>query len=119
MNKSNNIDLDLQFTIFISANRNKYLTSSIGILLLTFAKNFKNDSNKMRFIGVCVLFYSLIYGLKINYDFYNILKKINIKELDNENKNLLSNYYNWIKLSLLYLLIIIAIIIFIIFKRFL
>ena len=55
MNKSNNIDLDLQFTIFISANRNKYLTSSIGILLLTFAKNFKNDSNKMRFIGVCII----------------------------------------------------------------
>ena len=119
MNKSNNINLNTQFSIFISTNRNIYLTSSIGILLLTFAKNFKTDSNKMRFIGICVLLYSLIYGLKINYDFYHILEKIEINKLDNENTNFIFNYYNWIKLSLLYLLIIIAIIIFIIFKRFL
>ena len=119
MNKSNKINIDLQFSIFLSANRNIYLTSSIGILLLTFAKNFKTDSNIMRIIGISVLLYSLIYGFKINYDFYNLLKKININKYYIEKSNLTSNYYNWIKLSLLYLLIIITIIIFIIFKRFL
>ena len=72
------------FNGFISIMRNVYLTSSIGIALLTFSRNFREHRNIMRVISLSILLYSIIYGIKAGLDFYFYLKFLE-KQKDRDN----------------------------------
>ena len=91
---------------FISMSRNIFLTSSIGIALLTFSRNFKDDKTIIRIIALSILLYSILYGLKAVYDF-----SIYLNYLDKHNdipfffKEKINRWYLWILITNIYTII--------------
>tara|TARA_A100001015_G_C14981635_1_gene709711 strand:+ start:626 stop:997 length:372 start_codon:yes stop_codon:yes gene_type:complete len=54
----------ITFNGYLSAMRNVYLTSSIGIALMTFSKNFYKDVKYVYTLSLIILLYSFSYGYK-------------------------------------------------------
>ena len=91
------------FNGFTSIMRNVYLTSSIGIALLTFSRNFREDRNIIRIIALGILLYSIIYGIKASQDFYIyliFLEKQN--DLPTFLKQKIKRWYIWIIFTNIY-----------------
>ena len=119
--KFNYIDTpQVTFNGFMSIMRNVYLTSSIGIALLTFSRNFRKDTNLVRIIALTILLYSIIYGVKAGIDFNIYLKFLNTqKDLPNFLIDKIKRWYIWIIFTNIYTLIIFFLFLFIINKKFL
>lgn len=106
------------FNGFISIMRNVYLTSSIGIALLTFSRNFREHRNIMRVISLSILLYSIIYGIKAGLDFYFYLKFLEKqKEIPTILREKIKRWYIWIIFTNIYTLITIFLFSFIIYKK--
>lgn len=106
------------FGTFVSTSRNVYLTSSIGIALLTFARNFDKNKQIIRIISLSILLFSIIYGLTGNYNFYNYLKFLeNQKDLPNFLKKKIKNWYNWIVITYIYIFIILFLFFIIVYQK--
>lgn len=106
------------FNGFISIMRNVYLTSSIGIALLTFSRNFRQHRNIMRVISLSILLYSIIYGIKAGRDFDIYLNFLNNqKDLPKFLREKIERWYTWIIFTNIYTLIIIFLFSYIIYKK--
>lgn len=106
------------FNGFISIMRNVYLTSSIGIALLTFSRNFRQHRNIMRLISLSILLYSIIYGVKAGLDFYFYLKFLEKqKDIPTILREKIKRWYIWIIFTNIYTLITIFLFSFIIYKK--
>ena len=100
------------FANFVSLSRNAYLTSSIGVAIITFAnfsKNLKKHSTIIKFIGITILIYSFGYGLKNAYNFQiyiNYLRKNEKKLITNILHIKLNQWQRWIYFMFIYPIII-------------
>ena len=118
-NKFSYIDRpQVTFNGFISTMRNVYLTSSIGIALLTFSRNFKQDRTVVRIISLSILLYSIIYGIKASSDFYIYLKILEKqKNLPELFKDKINRWYIWIIITNIYTLITMFLFSYIFYKK--
>ena len=106
------------FNGYMSITRNVYLTSSIGIALLTFSRNFKEHINIMRIIAIGILLYSIIYGIKGSRDFYIYLNFLEtVDDLPSFLRERINRWYIWIFFTNIYTLITIFLFSFIFFKK--
>ena len=106
------------FNGFISIMRNVYLTSSIGIALLTFSINFKKEKKFVRLISLAILLYSIIYGIKARQDFFTYLNFLeNEKNIPSLLKDKIKRWYTWIIFTNIYTLITIFLFLFIFYKE--
>lgn len=106
------------FNGFMSIMRNVYLTSSIGIALLTFSRNFKRDRNIIRIISLSILLYSIIYGIKAGRDFYIYLNFLeNQKDVPTFLREKIKRWYIWIIFTNIYTLITMFLFSFIFYKK--
>ena len=106
------------FNGYMSITRNVYLTSSIGIALLTFSRNFKEHINIMRIIAIGILLYSIIYGIKGSRDFYIYLNFLEtVDDLPSFLRERINRWYIWIFFTNIYTLITIFLFLFIFFKK--
>lgn len=106
------------FNGFMSIMRNVYLTSSIGIALLTFSRNFKSDRNIIRIISLSILLYSIIYGIKAGRDFYIYLNFLeNQKGVPTFLREKIKSWYIWIIFTNIYTLINMFLFSFIFYKK--
>ena len=108
------------FNGYLSAMRNVYLTSSIGLALMTFSKNFYKDVKYIYTLSLLILVYSFSYGYKATRDLELYLKflaseddvpKLILKKIDNW------NYY--VHLAYVYGSITIILFLFLFYKKFL
>jgi hypothetical protein len=100
---------------YISIMRNLFLTSSIGMAMIGSSNNFTKYKKYILIASVLVILYSITYGIiaSINsYEYINIIKKE--KNISKLNQAVLKNWDKWIKLSYIYivLILIISIIVF-------
>ena len=82
---------------YISALRNVFLTSSIGISVLLFSKHFK-DANYyiMMILGIGIMGFSLTIGYKGTNDYISMVDYLKKHNQDNEEIfMLLDNFSNW------------------------
>ena len=106
------------FNGFTSIMRNVYLTSSIGIALLTFSRNFRQDRILVRLIALTILLYSILYGVKAARDFYIYLNFLDSqKDLPSFLREKVKRWYIWIIFTNIYVLIIAFLILFIFSKK--
>ena len=106
------------FNGFTSIMRNVYLTSSIGIALLTFSRNFRQDRNNVRIIALGILLYSIIYGIKAARDFYiylNFLEKQD--DLPSFLREKIKRWYIWIIFTNIYSFITIILFLIIFYRK--
>lgn len=123
MDKKNNIfnyidTPQVTFNGFTSMMRNVYLTSSIGLTLLIFSKNFKKDRKVVSLISLAIILYSIVYGIKAGLDlhFYlNILRKQ--KDIPLILTERIKTWYVWIIFTNIYTLITIILFLFIFYKK--
>ena len=106
------------FNGFMSIMRNVYLTSSIGIALLTFSRNFREDRNIVRIIALGILLYSIIYGIKAGRDFYIYLNFLEKQEdLPSFLREKIKRWYIWIVFTNIYTFITIFLFSIIFYKK--
>ena len=108
----------ITFNGFTSIMRNVYLTSSIGIALLTFSNNFRKDKNIVIIISLTIMFYSILYGIKAGRDFYKYLKFLeNKKDIPLLLKEKIERWYMWIIFTNIYTLITLFLFSYIFYKK--
>ena len=92
------------FNSFTSLQRNSYLTSSVGITLATFSRNYKGDKKKIKFLAVIIILYSSFYGVKNAYNFSQYLDLFtnNKDKLDNFTLKQIDSRKVWIFYSYIY-----------------
>ena len=100
---------------YISIMRGVFLMSSVGIALISLSNNFIKYKKLFVLLSTIIIIYSIIYGTiaGINsYEYINIIKKE--KNLPELYSAVLKNSDKWIKLSYVYmgLILIISTIIF-------
>lgn len=106
------------FNGFMSIMRNVYLTSSIGIALLTFSRNFKKDKNIVHIIALGILLYSIIYGIKAGRDFYIYLNFLEKQEdLPSFLREKIKRWYVWIIFTNIYTFITVILFSIIFYKK--
>jgi hypothetical protein len=103
---------------YISIMRNIFLTSSIGLALISSSKYFKKYKKFLLILSTSVLIYSMVYGIISaidSYEYINIMKKE--KNLSELHLAVLKNWDKWIKLSYVYMGIILMLSIVIFFRK--
>ena len=106
------------FNTFTSLQRNSYLTSSVGITLATFSRNFKGEKQKVKFLSIIIMFYSSFYGIKNAYNFSNYLDLfINNKDkLDDFTLQQIESWKIWVIYSYIYVGLSLILVFFLTFK---
>ena len=103
---------------YISMMRNMFLTSSIGITIITFSKNFKKFKLILEILALVILTYSIILGLKSAYDYKIYLDYLKSdKDLPDIYKKLLGNWNKWITLTYAYIAILLVLLGIIFFRK--
>jgi hypothetical protein len=95
---------------YVSVMRNIFLTSSIGIALISSSNNFKRYKKYMMVVAILIIIYSIGYGIVASFDSYeyiNILKKE--KHISKLHLVVLKNWDKWIKISYIYMALIAAV----------
>lgn len=106
------------FNGYLSTMRNVYLTSSIGIALMTFSKNFYKDVKYVYTLSLIILLYSFSYGYKATRDL-----KLYLEFLSNQDdipEIILKKIYNWhnyIRLGYVYGTITLILFLFLFYKK--
>ena len=103
---------------YISMMRNMFLTSSIGITIITFSKNFKQYEIFVKILALIILTYSIILGLKSADDYKIYLDYLKSdKDLPDIYKKLLGNWNKWITLTYAYIVILLVLLGIIFFRK--
>jgi hypothetical protein len=96
---------------FISASRNIFLTSTVGLALFTYSSSFKIASSIdiVRLGSMGILLFSILYGINTTYGmnkYINMLKRDN-KELQEDIQINLWKNYTYLNIYYIVLLVVI------------
>ena len=115
---SSHKDYESLFVSYISLIRNMFLNSSIGISVIIFSNNFTKFNKHITLIGLTIIFFSIIYGIKSSYNFY---KYINLMKLDENlsgiNNLQIDHWFQWIYLHIIYITILILILLIVLYRK--
>ena len=106
------------FNSFTSLQRNAYLTSSLGITLATFSRNYKGEKQKIKYLAIIIIIYSLFYGIKNanNFSEYLDLFINNKDKIDNFTLQQIESWKVWIFYSYLYVVFSLILVFLLIYK---
>lgn len=89
----------------LSALRNMFLTSSVGIVVIGFSNVFEGMyADIMRIMGAVVLFYSMVTGIIASYTFWRYV----IENVD-KNEPEYKRWMSWVYMGYIYAVIILII----------
>ena len=106
------------FNGYISTTRNMFTLSALGVTIMLYSKVFKNYFKFVKVVGFFILLFSILYGLKANYDFniyLNYLETLDKKDTPYE--FVTKNWNQWIIFSFIYIIFILLLITLIYFRK--
>ena len=107
----NKINPIAYYSGFISASRNIYLTSTVGIALFGYSAGFKINSSVdlVKFASMGILLFAILYGINTTYGMYKFVKLVEKNNQEVPEYFQLNLWNNYIYLNSYYIIILILV----------